>query len=29
MSDIPLPAGIGEQWPWQPRFAQVNGWRMH
>lgn len=24
-----LPASIRAQWPYQPRFAQVNGWRMH
>ena len=29
MDDNPLPAAIREQWPWQPRFARVNGWRMH
>jgi pimeloyl-ACP methyl ester carboxylesterase len=29
MSDIPLPSGVREQWPWQSRFARVNGWRMH
>jgi haloalkane dehalogenase len=29
MHDNPLPAAIREQWPWQPRFARVNGSRMH
>jgi pimeloyl-ACP methyl ester carboxylesterase len=29
MRDVPLPASIREQWPWQARFARVNGWRMH
>lgn len=29
MDDHPLPAAIREQWPWRPRFARVNGWRMH
>jgi haloalkane dehalogenase len=29
MDDNPLPAIIREQWPWRPRFARVNGWRMH
>jgi pimeloyl-ACP methyl ester carboxylesterase len=29
MHDNPLPLAIREQWPWQPRFARVNGWRMH
>lgn len=29
MDDSPLPAAIREQWPWRPRFARVNGWRMH
>ena len=24
-----LPAAIRAQWPWQPRFARVNSWRMH
>ncbi len=24
-----LPADVREQWPYQPRFTQVNGWRMH
>jgi pimeloyl-ACP methyl ester carboxylesterase len=24
-----LPAGIRAQWPYAPRFARVNGWRMH
>jgi pimeloyl-ACP methyl ester carboxylesterase len=25
----PLPGTIRQQWPWRPRFARVNGWRMH
>jgi haloalkane dehalogenase len=29
MDDVTLPVSIREQWPWQPRFARVNGWRMH
>jgi haloalkane dehalogenase len=29
MDDSPLPASIRKQWPWRPRFARVNGWRMH
>jgi pimeloyl-ACP methyl ester carboxylesterase len=29
MDDSPLPVSIREQWPWQPRFTRVNGWRMH
>ena len=29
MDDNLLPAAIREQWPWRPRFAHVNGWRMH
>jgi pimeloyl-ACP methyl ester carboxylesterase len=29
MDDSLLPAAIREQWPWRPRFARVNGWRMH
>ncbi len=24
-----LPAAVRAQWPYQPRFTQVNGWRMH
>lgn len=24
-----LPAEIGAQWPHRPRYANVNGWRMH
>src|SRR3954451_2872083 len=24
-----LPAHIRAQWPYTPRFARVNGWRMH
>ena len=29
MYDSPLPVSIRRQWPWQPRFARVNGRRMH
>jgi pimeloyl-ACP methyl ester carboxylesterase len=29
MDEITLPVSIREQWPWRPRFARVNGWRMH
>jgi pimeloyl-ACP methyl ester carboxylesterase len=29
MDDSLLPVSIREQWPWRPRFARVNGWRMH
>jgi hypothetical protein len=29
MDDSPFPLSIREQWPWQPRFARANGWRMH
>ncbi|MBV8576455.1 MAG: alpha/beta fold hydrolase [Acetobacteraceae bacterium] len=29
MDDSPLPDSIREQWPWRPRYARVNGWRMH
>jgi haloalkane dehalogenase len=29
MCDSPLPVSIRRQWPWQPRFARANGWRMH
>ena len=31
MTDISLslPDTIRAQWPWRPRFARVNGWRMH
>lgn len=30
MNDIlDLPAAIQAQWPYRPRFARVNGWRMH
>jgi len=29
MDGSPLPDSIREQWPWRPRFARVNGWRMH
>ena len=24
-----LPPHIRRQWPFKPRFARVNGWRMH
>src|SRR5437763_17072350 len=24
-----LPAAVLAQWPYAPRFARVNGWRMH
>jgi pimeloyl-ACP methyl ester carboxylesterase len=24
-----LPDAVRAQWPWRPRFARVNGWRMH
>jgi haloalkane dehalogenase len=24
-----LPDPVRAQWPWRPRFARVNGWRMH
>jgi hypothetical protein len=27
--NITLPDHIRAQWPYAPRFAQVNGWRMH
>lgn len=26
---IALPAEVARQWPYAPRFARVNGWRMH
>ena len=26
---IALPAELQAQWPYRPRFAPVNGWRMH
>jgi pimeloyl-ACP methyl ester carboxylesterase len=26
---LELPAAIRAQWPYRPRFASVNGWRMH
>jgi pimeloyl-ACP methyl ester carboxylesterase len=29
MEESALPVSIREQWPWRPRFARVNGWRMH
>jgi pimeloyl-ACP methyl ester carboxylesterase len=28
-ADNMLPAALREQWPYPPRFASVNGWRMH
>ncbi len=24
-----LPAAVRAKWPYSPRFADVNGWRMH
>ena len=29
MTGIDLPDIVRSQWPFQPRFARVNGWRMH
>ena len=29
MVRLPLPESIAAQWPFAPRFTQVNGWRMH
>lgn len=29
MNLVQLPADIRAQWPYEPRFARVNGWRMH
>ncbi len=29
MLNVALPESIRAQWPYQPRHAQVNGWRMH
>jgi len=29
MMRLPLPESIAAQWPFTPRFTQVNGWRMH
>jgi len=29
MPAVALPDGIRQQWPFAPRFARVNGWRMH
>ena len=29
MSGTDLPESIRRQWPFAPRFARVNGWRMH
>src|SRR6202043_1130680 len=26
---IALPESVRAQWPYAPRFARVNGWRMH
>ena len=28
-SSLELPDAIREQWPFSPRYARVNGWRMH
>src|SRR5664279_681997 len=28
-ADNMLPAALRGQWPYSPRFASVNGWRMH
>ena len=28
-STVSLPAAARAQWPYRPRFARVNGWRMH
>src|SRR5271168_5482946 len=28
-SESELPAEIRAQWPYRPRYANVNGWRMH
>src|SRR5258706_5359914 len=28
-TDSPLLASIRDRWPYAPRFADVNGWRMH
>lgn len=28
-TDNSLPASIRDKWPYAPRFADVNGWRMH
>jgi pimeloyl-ACP methyl ester carboxylesterase len=29
MPGIDLPDSVRRQWPYQPRFARANGWRMH
>ena len=29
MDNTTVPVSVREQWLWQPRFARVNGWRMH
>ena len=29
MTGIDLPDAVRRQWPFQPRYARVNGWRMH
>ena len=29
MPSVELPSQVRAQWPWAPRFATVNGWRMH
>ena len=28
-ADLGLPDAVRAQWPYRPRFARVNGWRMH
>ena len=28
-SDSVLPATLRDRWPYAPRYANVNGWRMH
>jgi pimeloyl-ACP methyl ester carboxylesterase len=28
-SESELPAEVRAQWPFKPRYANVNGWRMH
>ena len=29
MENLEVPASFRVQWPWAPRYARVNGWRMH
>jgi haloalkane dehalogenase len=29
VTELSLPESVRAQWPYQPRFARVNGWRMH